>query len=54
MRIGDVVWLNSGGPPLTVVSIHFDGLVTVHWLGVDTTESLTVPSECLTQNEPHD
>lgn len=37
LKVGDVVWLKSGGPAMTVENIDSDGKTTVVWF-IDTGE----------------
>lgn len=52
-KIGDVVWLNSGSPPLTVTDNEPMGDISVAWIS-DTEEPqrMTLPTECFCTEIP--
>ena len=51
-KIGDVVLLNSGGPPMTVTGITSDGLVDVAWFDGDRVRrDIFAPFALLTEAE---
>lgn len=50
--IGSVVYLNGGGPPLTVTHAHGNGLVSVHWLVDGQVHTADLPTACLTTARP--
>jgi hypothetical protein len=58
--VGDVVYLNSGSPPLRVRTLHTDRTVTVTWineglgpsqslLGSSSVHTLCLPEACFTK-----
>jgi len=55
IRVGDVVWLNSGGPAMTVVTIYGEGddrRADCSWVAEDgRTMSHTFPVVCLRNDE---
>ncbi len=50
INIGDIVWLKSGGPPMTVSALSPNAEVIWHIDGGLAEYSL--PIECLTKEEP--
>lgn len=49
MKIGDVVFLKSGSPSLTIVDIDdYNGDITVKWISHDAVYQYTFPAICLT------
>ena len=58
MKIGDVVWLKSGGPAMTVIDFSVDGYnnptsVKCQWLGYDGPPiDATFNALCLTYQDP--
>jgi uncharacterized protein YodC (DUF2158 family) len=54
MTAGDIVYLKSGGPPMTVVSEGPDGYINVvHMYGGRKVPN-TFPKVCLTEKKPHE
>lgn len=51
MTVGDVVYLRSGSPPLTVIGMHAEG-VQVVWDAHGVDGHAVFPSECLTDLRP--
>lgn len=49
---GQVVYLKSGSPPLTVYSVRGDGHVNVEWFHDGKPHRDAFPAECLTTTEP--
>lgn len=47
VKVGDIVFLNSGSPPLTVIGWD-DGKVHVRWRANASLNYRTYPPECLT------
>ena len=53
MNIGDIVYLKSGGPALTIKSVHRCEVADVTWLdGNETLRSAEFPLVCLTKTDP--
>ncbi len=52
MQVGDIVYLNSGSPPLTVKSIQ-DGETTCTWVVDGELRWITSPTVCFRITEPH-
>lgn len=52
MNAGDVVYLNSGGPALTVLSVDGNGLVSVQWFAGAEYRSAQFPTASLTATDP--
>lgn len=57
LKPGDIVYLNSGSPPLTVI-VHAQplsvGWVTCNWFDGAAWQSGDFPVVCLTTEKPHD
>lgn len=51
MAIGDIVYLKSGGPPMSVIAERADGTVT-QWFAGSTVNSATFPTEALQPGDP--
>lgn len=51
---GDVVYLNSGSPKLTITDVRDSGTkITVAWIDqTQSVQSSTFPSDCLTRTLP--
>lgn len=55
MKIGDVVWLKSGGPALTVATVdeEADEVCVVWWNGSSFDEEPDMPAAMLTTTNPN-
>lgn len=51
-NIGDVVYLKSGGPPLTITEVLADGLIGVKWLAGTTMFAATLPFATVVTDDP--
>lgn len=47
LKVGDIVQLNSGGPPMTVTQVDPDGEIAVSWFNGAQEECGTFPRQCL-------
>lgn len=52
MNIGDVVYLKSGGIPMTVTEILQDGKIGAHWQFGAQLMGATFPADALTADDP--
>ena len=53
LKIGDIVFLNSGGPPMAVTEIKLEGNITrVWWWSPDGFKVAEFPAACLTKENP--
>jgi uncharacterized protein YodC (DUF2158 family) len=54
-KIGDVVYLNSGGPAMTIVNIPDNNLYTVAWIDDKNKEQRSIyPGDAITSVNPDD
>lgn len=48
MNIGDVVYLKSGGPPMTIIALNGDATAQCYWTG----GNMALPLACLIADNP--
>lgn len=51
MNVGDVVYLKSGGQPMTVIALRENNMAQVNWLS-GSMQGAVLPEACLVSDDP--